>query len=296
MTWKTEITRVQALIPAAQVQADWNAVSGASVILNKPAIPTVPTYVSAFTNNVNYQTDTQVATSIAGKANTSSISAVGLSGQYADLANKPTLVALSAAAAANLAASAAVGVGTTAARADHVHQLPSFTHTGDVTGTMAAGASTVAMTLATVVTAGSYFKTTVDAKGRVTFGVATLAPSDMTSFTGLPYDQAASTYGKPTAGEVVYRFRIVRSFSLAANLTGSKCIAAVAATASSVFSIKKNGTQVATFTFAAAGTIATFSNQSIIAFSTGDLITITAPATADTTLADIDYSLLGLLG
>lgn len=30
-------------IPAAQVQSDWNAVSGPAQILNKPTIPTVPT-------------------------------------------------------------------------------------------------------------------------------------------------------------------------------------------------------------------------------------------------------------
>ncbi|MBO4614491.1 MAG: InlB B-repeat-containing protein [Bacteroidales bacterium] len=55
----------------AQVNADWNATSGAGQILNKPeffsgnyndltnkpAIPTVPTNVSAFTNDANYITD-----------------------------------------------------------------------------------------------------------------------------------------------------------------------------------------------------------------------------------------------
>ncbi|MBO7572156.1 MAG: InlB B-repeat-containing protein [Bacteroidales bacterium] len=40
----------------AQVNADWNATSGAGLILNKPVIPTVPTNVSAFTNDANYLT------------------------------------------------------------------------------------------------------------------------------------------------------------------------------------------------------------------------------------------------
>jgi hypothetical protein len=41
-------------IPAAQVNADWNATSGVAQILNKPTIPTVPTNVSAFTNDAKY--------------------------------------------------------------------------------------------------------------------------------------------------------------------------------------------------------------------------------------------------
>jgi hypothetical protein len=44
-------------IPAAQVNADWNATSGVARILNKPTIPTVPTNVSAFTNDAGYITN-----------------------------------------------------------------------------------------------------------------------------------------------------------------------------------------------------------------------------------------------
>lgn len=44
-------------IPAAQVNADWNATSGVARILNKPTIPTVPTNVSAFTNDTGYITN-----------------------------------------------------------------------------------------------------------------------------------------------------------------------------------------------------------------------------------------------
>ena len=42
-------------IPAAQVQSDWNAVSGMGVILNKP---TIPTKVSDLTNDSGYITNT----------------------------------------------------------------------------------------------------------------------------------------------------------------------------------------------------------------------------------------------
>lgn len=43
-------------IPAAQVNSDWNASTGVASILNKPTIPTVPTNVSAFTNDAGYIT------------------------------------------------------------------------------------------------------------------------------------------------------------------------------------------------------------------------------------------------
>lgn len=61
-------------IPAAQVNADWNAVSGVAQILNKPTIPTVPTRLSAFTDDLGSSpthTHSQYLTShqdISGKA------------------------------------------------------------------------------------------------------------------------------------------------------------------------------------------------------------------------------------
>lgn len=43
------------------VNADWNAVDGDALILNKPTIPTVPTDVSAFNNDAGYINATQAA-------------------------------------------------------------------------------------------------------------------------------------------------------------------------------------------------------------------------------------------
>ena len=45
----------------ANVNADWNAADGDALILNKPTIPTVPTDVSAFNNDVGYVNATQAA-------------------------------------------------------------------------------------------------------------------------------------------------------------------------------------------------------------------------------------------
>jgi hypothetical protein len=52
-----------------------------------PVIPSVPTVVSAFTNDAGYL----VASDIAGKANSASLSAVATSGSYLDLSDKPAI-------------------------------------------------------------------------------------------------------------------------------------------------------------------------------------------------------------
>lgn len=63
------------IIPAAQVQSDWNATSGLGVILNKPTIPTVPTDVSYFYNDSGYQTAADVTLAISGKADVTYVDA-----------------------------------------------------------------------------------------------------------------------------------------------------------------------------------------------------------------------------
>ena len=68
------------------------ASSGAySDLAGKPTIPTVPTNISSFTNDVGYQTASDVATSIADKADTSSLAIVATTGIYSDLSGKPSL-------------------------------------------------------------------------------------------------------------------------------------------------------------------------------------------------------------
>lgn len=57
-------------------------------LLNKPTIPTVPTNVSAFTNDSGYLTQHQ---DISGKANSADLATVATTGEYSDLLNKPTI-------------------------------------------------------------------------------------------------------------------------------------------------------------------------------------------------------------
>lgn len=57
----------------AQVNADWNATSGAAKILNKPTIPTVPTNVSAFNNDAGYVTNSVMNVTLSNYATSVSI-------------------------------------------------------------------------------------------------------------------------------------------------------------------------------------------------------------------------------
>jgi hypothetical protein len=107
------------------------------------------------------------------------------------------------------------------------------------------------------------------------------------------YDIALSIEGKTTNAELVFNFVVGRAFTWPANLTGSAAKASVAATASATFSITQNGGAIGSFNFAASATVATFTFASPVTFAAGDLIQITAPATADTTLANIGVTFAG---
>jgi non-canonical (house-cleaning) NTP pyrophosphatase len=109
------------------------------------------------------------------------------------------------------------------------------------------------------------------------------------------YDLVLNLSGKPTASAQVMTFATPRAFNLPAGLTNSVAKASSAATASSVFSIRKNGTQVGTATFAASGTVATFSMASLTSFAIGDILSIIAPASVDATLANLSITLVGTI-
>ena len=70
------------VIPAAQVNSDWNSTSGVSAILNKPTIPAAQV-------NSDWNSDSGVSEIL----NKPTLSAVATSGDYDDLTNKPTIPA-----------------------------------------------------------------------------------------------------------------------------------------------------------------------------------------------------------
>jgi len=108
------------------------------------------------------------------------------------------------------------------------------------------------------------------------------------------YDIAGGSTGSPTASAKLLTFVAVRNMSLPTNLTGSYCVAGTAATATTTITLNKNGSSFGNISFAAAATIATFT-VAATSFIAGDIITVVASATPDTTLADIGFTLTGTL-
>lgn len=106
---------------------------------------------------------------------------------------------------------------------------------------------------------------------------------------------SAGRNGAPAGAEVLLRYVATRAFTLPAGLAGCRAKAATAATASAVLALAKNGVNFGTATFAAAGSSATFAAAAATSFAAGDVLTITAPAVADATLAGLAINLLGTL-
>lgn len=82
-----------------------------------------------------------------------------------------------------------------------------------------------------------------------------------------------------------------RALSLPAGVSGSYARAETAATAQTIFTLKKNNSSFGTCTFAAAGTSGTFSVASPVTFAAGDTVTVEAPAVADSTIRYIGFTL-----
>jgi len=95
----------------------------------------------------------------------------------------------------------------------------------------------------------------------------------------------------PAANQVSGPLVCDRALSLPAGVSGSYARAETAATAQTIFTLKKNGSSFGTVTFAAAGTTGTFSVASPVTFAAGDTVTVVAPGTADLTIRYIGVTL-----
>lgn len=110
-----------------------------------------------------------------------------------------------------------------------------------------------------------------------------------------PFDAVMFFPGAPTASAIVAQIVAARPLLFPGNLSGSVGYGKTAATASTVFDVKKNGSSVGSITFAASGTVPTFSTtaSAAIALASGDRLEVIAPATPDATLANISFTLAG---
>jgi hypothetical protein len=108
------------------------------------------------------------------------------------------------------------------------------------------------------------------------------------------YDLGLTWAGTLPASQVLMRYPFPRAVDFPAGLTGSRGVAAVAATALTTLDLRKNGTSVGSVQWAAAATTATFTMAAATSFAAGDVLTVHAPASADATLADLGLSLAGI--
>jgi hypothetical protein len=111
-----------------------------------------------------------------------------------------------------------------------------------------------------------------------------------------PYDVYAMLPGLQTsATQLIYRGKLARAVTFAADFAGSYFTATANATASTVFDVQKNGSSIGSVTIGAGGTTATFttSGGTSKAFVAGDVLALYGPATADATLADASFSFAG---
>ncbi len=159
--------------------------------------------------------------------------------------------------------------------------------------TATAGTNTTQIATTAFVTAG------LSGKANTASPTFTGTPSAPTAVAGASNTQIATTAFVQAAiikGISIFRSGIplaneitgggISPYSLTFSAANSSAKSQVAATASSIFTIRKNGTQVGTITFSAAGTVGVIS-FSVTSVAANDVITVQAPASADATLADI---------
>lgn len=132
----------------------------------------------------------------------------------------------------------------------------------------------------------------VDGLTTATTRVLTVPDADMTLGDNA-YLVGAMYNGAPTASLVLLHHVVTRAVVFPQDLAGSRGAAGVAATAQTDFDIQKNGASAGTMRFAAAATTATFIMASATTFAAGDVLKVLAPATPDSTLADITFTLAG---
>ena len=106
---------------------------------------------------------------------------------------------------------------------------------------------------------------------------------------------SGSFSGRPTASLVLQTFVFAAAGTVPAGLPGSRGTAATAATTSTTFSIQKNGLNVGTIVFAPSAATATFTMNSATLFNAGDVLSLVAPSAPDATLANLAWTIMGIL-
>ena len=109
----------------------------------------------------------------------------------------------------------------------------------------------------------------------------------------LAYDIALNVYGQPnTANDLLASFTVPRAVTIASGASGvASCNTATSAALT--LSIKVNGAQVGTASFAAGATSGTVNFTSQVNLTSGQILTLFIPATPDATIQDIAVTIVG---
>lgn len=118
---------------------------------------------------------------------------------------------------------------------------------------------------------------------RKVFGAPAIVPNDLHMF--IP--------GVLANSQLILYTEATRRWQLPASLTGSRFRSQIAAAAAAVVTLKKNGSDIGTLSWALGGFIPTVAFVSSVTFNVSDTFTVNGPATADLTLADISFDFLG---
>lgn len=112
-------------------------------------------------------------------------------------------------------------------------------------------------------------------------------------FSTKPFDIATFAPGLGTSNQKLLRVKVARACSFPSGASGSQATASANATASTTFTLSKNGSAFATINFPTGTAAGTWTLSSTTTFAAGDLLEIDGPATADATLADVGITLSG---
>jgi hypothetical protein len=107
------------------------------------------------------------------------------------------------------------------------------------------------------------------------------------------YDIVSWSSDRPDTSELLQRMVMPTTVVFYTGLVDSRASAQVAATASTVFSLKKNGVEFGTLTFGIGATTGVFAAAADTSFSAGDILTVVAPNPRDATLADLSITVTG---
>lgn len=107
------------------------------------------------------------------------------------------------------------------------------------------------------------------------------------------YDIALYDTDRPASGEQITKWVAPTAITFRAHLSESKGEADVEASAAAVFSLRKNGAEFATMSFALGASVAAFACAADTAFAAGDVLTILAPFPRDATLAGVAATIVG---